>query len=443
MKKNYIGAVLVAATMLTLVCSAQMKNHTAPQQFNYNVNLKTIGTSSGKIAGIDSLLQSFVDQKKVANVTAFIAKGGNVVYKKSFGSKDMEKGIPATPENYYILFSQTKAVTTVAFMTLVEKGLVKIDDPVSKYFPEIPDRVVTAVHADGTYETRPVASPMTFAHLMSHSSGLNAGLVGNIRRIETQRADSVRRANGDTSTRRGMGQRTGGVGSARYLKDNMIALARYPLGFDPGTEWSYHISTNMLAYMIERISGKPLRQYVKETVLQPLGMNNTDWYYEPEALNRFVKAYNYDKGKLEAASNNFSEGTISEDQTYAEGAIGLNGPIEDYAKFCQMLLNKGTFNGHRILKPETIDLMTKVNRLPETNSGGKGFQFGLGFELYNENKKPVPEVSNTAFAWGGLYGTEYIIDPANDMIALFYLNMPRRDKLYPLFLSKAYQLFLK
>ena len=438
MKKNYIGAVLVTATMLTLVCSAQMKNHAAPQQFNYNVNLKTIGTSSGKIAGIDSILQSFVDQKKVANVTAFIAKGGNVVYKKSFGWSDMEKGIPATPENYYILFSQTKAVTTVAFMTLVEKGLVKIDDPVSKYFPEIPNIVVTAVHADGTYETRPVASPMTFAHLMSHSSGLNAGLVGNIRRIGTQRADSVRRANGDTSTRRGIGQRTGGEGVARYLKDNMITLAKYPLGFDPGTEWSYHISTNMLAYMIERISGKPLRQYVKETVLEPLGMNNTDWYYEPEALNRFVKAYNYDKGKLEAASNNFSE-----DQTYAEGAIGLNGPIEDYAKFCQMLLNKGTFNGHRILKPETIDLMTKVNRLPETNSGGKGFQFGLGFELYNENKKPVPEVSHTAFAWGGLYGTEYIIDPENDMIALFYLNMPKRDKLYPLFLSKAYQLFRK
>lgn len=443
MKKNYIGAVLVAAAMLTLACSAQKKNHAAPQQFNYNVNLQTVSTNSGKIAAVDSLLQSFVVQKKVANVTAFVAKGGNVVYKKSFGWKDMEKGIPATPEDYYILFSQTKAITTVAFMTLVEKGLVKIDDPVSKYFPEIPDKIVNAVHNDGTYDTRQVSKPMTFIHLMSHSSGLNAGLVGNIRRIETQRADSVRRANGDTSTRRGMGQRTGGEGSARYLKDNMIALAKYPLGFDPGTEWSYHISTNMLAYMIERISGKPLREYVKETVLEPLGMNNTDWYYEPEALNRFVKAYNYADGKLEAAPNNFSEGTISKDQTYAEGALGLNGPIEDYAKFCQMLLNKGTFNGHRILKPETIDMMTKVNRLPEINSGGKGFQFGLGFELYNENKKPTPEVSSTAFAWGGLYGTEYIIDPENNMIALFYLNMPKRDKLYPLFLSKAYQLFRK
>ena len=439
MKKILLPIALFIASALTAECRAQ-KTIAVPQQFNYKVDLNKVRTSTQKVKDIDSLLQSFVDQKRVSSVVGFIAKGGDVVYKKAFGWKDVENEVPATPDDYYILFSQTKAITTVAFMTLVEKGLVKVDDPVSKYFPEIPDRVVTVVHDDGTYETRSVASPMTFAHLLSHSSGLNAGLVGKIRRIETQRADSVRRANGDTSTRRGMGQRTGGVGSARYLKDNMVALAKYPLGFDPGTEWNYHISTNMLAYMIERISGKSLREYVKETVLQPLGMNNTDWYYRPEALNRFVKAYNYSDGKLEPASNMYSEGTTSKDQTYAEGAIGLNGPIEDYAKFCQMLLNKGEFNGHRILKSETIDLMTKVNRLPEINSGGKGFQFGLGFELYNENKKPVPEVSNTAFAWGGLYGTEYIIDPENNMIALFYLNMPRHDKLYPLFLSKAYQL---
>ena len=440
MKKILLPIALFIASALTAECRAQ-KTIAVPQQFNYKVDLNKVRTSTQKVKDIDSLLQSFVDQKRVSSVVGFIAKGGDVVYKKAFGWKDVENEVPATPDDYYILFSQTKAITTVAFMTLVEKGLVKVDDPVSKYFPEIPDRVVTVVHDDGTYETRSVASPMTFAHLLSHSSGLNAGLVGKIRRIETQRADSVRRANGDTSTRRGMGQRTGGVGSARYLKDNMVALAKYPLGFDPGTEWNYHISTNMLAYMIERISGKSLREYVKETVLQPLGMNNTDWYYRPEALNRFVKAYNYSDGKLEPASNMYSEGTTSKDQTYAEGAIGLNGPIEDYAKFCQMLLNKGEFNGHRILKSETIDLMTKVNRLPEINSGGKGFQFGLGFELYNENKKPVPEVSNTAFAWGGLYGTEYIIDPENNMIALFYLNMPKHDKLYPLFLSKAYQLF--
>jgi CubicO group peptidase (beta-lactamase class C family) len=442
MKKIFFPIALFIASTFRVECYAQSKA-SLPQQFNYKVNSTKEGVSKEKLARVDSLLQSFIDQKKLSSVVGFVAKGGNVVYKKAFGWKDVENKVPATTEDYYIIFSQTKAIVTVAFMTLVEKGLVKIDDPVSKYFPQIPDKVVTAVHADGTYETRPVTKPMTFVHLMSHSSGLSAGAVGNIRRIERQRADSIRRLNGDTTVRRGAGQRSGGEGTARYLKDVMYDLVKYPLGFDPGSEYSYHISSNMLAYMVEVISGKPLRQYVKESVLEPLGMNHTDWYYEPEALSRFVKAYNAVDGKLEPASNMFSEGAVSKIQTYAEGGLGLNGPIEDYAKFCQMLLNKGEFNGKRILKASTIDEMTKINRLPEVNAGGKNFRFGLGFELYNEKRKPTPEVSNTAYAWGGAYGTQYIIDPANNLIALFYINMPKHEDVYPQFLSKAYQLFQK
>jgi CubicO group peptidase (beta-lactamase class C family) len=432
----------VVIVSFLIIAAGALNTSTAQQKFNYNVSLKANGTSAKKIAGMDSLLQSFVDQKKLNCVAGFVVKNGNVVYKKAFGLKDIENKTPATVDDYYVLFSQTKAITTVAFMTLVEKGLVSVDDPVSRYFPEIPDKVVTKVNEDGTYETRPVSTPMTFAHLMSHSSGLNAGLVSQIRRAERKKSDLPAGFGGAMPKVAPNGQHSGGGDfNAKYLKDEMLALAKYPLGFDPGTQWNYHISTNMLAYMVEVISGKPLRQYVKETVLIPLGMNNTDWYYNPEMLNKFVKAYSAADGKIEPASNMYSEATISKEQTYCEGAIGLNGPIEDYAKFCQMLLNKGEFNKHRILKPETIELMTKINRLPQENSGGKSFQFGLGFELYNAGKKPVPEVSNSAFAWGGMFGTEYIIDPENNMIALFYMNMQKRETLYPLFLKKAYQLF--
>ncbi|WP_426059261.1 serine hydrolase domain-containing protein [Hymenobacter sp. B1770] len=438
MKKTCLPTVSIAVVVSLVGCTAQRSTTAVPQRFKQEARGGADAARVKKVASMDSLLQSFIDQKKASSVVGFVAKGGTIVYKKAFGWKDIENKTPATAEDYYILFSQTKAVTTVAFMTLVEKGLVGVNDPVAKYFSGIPDKVVTAVHDDGTYETRPVASPMTFAHLLSHSSGLNAGLVGDIRRAEIKKKGSSAEAAAPTALK---GQRTGGRGTAKYLEEEMLALASYPLGFDPGTQWNYHISTNMLAYLIERISGKPLQQYVKETILEPLGMQETAWYYEPTRLSRFVKAYNYADGKLEPASNMYSEATVSAEQTYAEGAIGLNGPIEDYAKFCQMLLNKGEFNGHRILKPETIALMTKTNRLPEVNAGGKGFQFGLGFELYNASKKPAPEVSNTAFAWGGLYGTEYIIDPENNLIALFYLNMPRREPLYPTFLSKAYKLF--
>lgn len=439
MKKLLTFLILALTLFYSCNTSNIEQNEATLQEFNKEVDLSQIEIQQNKIEDIDSLLQSYVDQKKLNCVTAFVAKGGNVIYNKAFGLKDIENNIPATVDDYYVLFSQTKAVTTVAFMTLVEKGLVNIDDPVSNYFPEIPDEVVTKVNEDGTYDTRPVKTPMTFVHLMSHSSGLNAGLVREIRQKENRKSTDLSEFGKTEAPEKSNGQRSfGGNPNSEYLEEEMMDLVKYPLGFDPGTEWNYHVSTNMLAYMIERISGKPLQQYVKETILDPLGMNNTAWFFPPDHLSKFVKPHNYVEGKLEPGSTMYAEGTTSKKQTYAEGAIGLNGPIEDYAKFCQMLLNKGEFNGNRILKAETIEKMTTINRLPEVNSGGKGFQFGLGFQLANENNKHIKAVSNSAFWWGGLMGTEYIIDPENDLIALFYINMFQRDNLYHDYLRKVY-----
>ncbi|MBE2215562.1 MAG: serine hydrolase [Opitutaceae bacterium] len=432
---------IAPVTALLLAALAGQGSIGAPQKFSYAVDLPAADVSADEVARMDALLQSFVDGQKVNCAVGFVARGGDVIYKKAFGWKDVEGRVPATVDDYYVLFSQTKAITTVAFMTLVEQGLVAIDDPVAKYFPEIPDRVVTAVHADGTYETRPVKSPMTFVHLMSHTSGLGAGLVRDIKRAEGRGGDAPAGFGGAIPNPPPAGQHTGGGDfQAKYLEEEMRALARYPLGFDPGTQWEYHISTNMLGYLIERISGKPLREYVKEKVLLPLGMNDTDWYYEPAALGRFVKPYRVADGKLVPGSHLYAEGTVAARQTYAEGAIGLNGPIEDYARFCQMLLNKGEFNGRRILKAETVELMTTINRLP-ANDGADGgaFQFGLGFELHRE-KKPVPAVSDSAFAWGGMFGTGYIVDPGHDLIALFYINMYGAEPVYPKFLDQAYRL---
>lgn len=433
---------MLLGAMVAWQCGGPGKDK-LPQEFNLTPDLSLLGVDPEQVESIDSLLQSFVDENKHSCITAFIAKGGNVIYNKAFGWKDVENRIPATTEDYYVLFSQTKAITTAAFMTLVEKGLVAVDDPVSKFFPGIPDRVITKVNPDGTYETCPVTAPMTFAHLMSHSSGLGAGLVGEIRRAEAERRGAPASFSEPPSGTAPCGQRSYYYGMEYMfptLEEVMLDLARYPLGFDPGTEWDYHISTNMLAYMIERISGKTLREYVEETILEPLGMEHTDWYYASEELERFVKPYNAVDGKLEPYTTMFSDGTVCEDQTYCEGGLGLNGPIGDYARFCQMMLNKGTFNGRRILKAETVELMTTINYLPEVNSGGKGFRFGLGFELYNELKKPAPAVSNTAYAWGGMLGTEYMIDPENDMIVLYYINMFKREFTYPKFLSKVYEL---
>src|SRR5690606_11399421 len=255
-RKNLLFILLVIFALSCNTGNNKPKQDTLPQSFKENTQLKEMGVKTEIIASTDSLLQSFVDEKKLNCVTAFVAKNGNVIYKKAFGLKDVENQIPATIDDYYVLFSQTKAVTTVACMTLVDKGLVSVNDPVSKYFPEIPDQVVTKVNEDGTYETRPVKTPMTFGHLMSHTSGLNAGLVGEIRHAEGKKGGPPAGFGGAIPDTIPSGQRTsGGNFDSKYLADEMQELVKYPLGFDPGSEWNYHISTNMLAYMVERISG--------------------------------------------------------------------------------------------------------------------------------------------------------------------------------------------
>ncbi|MEO6079952.1 MAG: serine hydrolase domain-containing protein, partial [Steroidobacteraceae bacterium] len=224
-----------------------------PQKFQRNVAPEKVGANPAEIAKMDALMQSMVDEKKLASAVGFVAKGGKVVYHKAFGWKDVENRIPAEVDDYYVLMSQTKAIVTVAFMTLVEQGKVAIDDPVSKYFPAISDRVVTKVNPDGTYESRPVKSPMTFVHLMSHTSGISAGLVSQIRRGGRGGPPG---GPGAAPAPAPAGPPGGGNNSGRYLRDAMAEAAKLPLGFDPGTDYNYHPSSDMLAYMVERISGK-------------------------------------------------------------------------------------------------------------------------------------------------------------------------------------------
>jgi CubicO group peptidase (beta-lactamase class C family) len=174
-------------------------------------------------------------------------------------------------------------------------------------------------------------------------------------------------------------------------------------------------------------------------------MNSTCYFFDDESLKpRFVTTYSKGQdGRFVTSPMSGVDRVFQGPKTYAGGTLGLYGPIRDYAKFCQMLLNGGEFNGHRILKPETI-LMMRQNRLPEVNAGGPGFQFGLGFELFHgtPSRKNVPAMSDDVFRWGGAAGTEYIIDPVNDLVILYYISMwGKPSECYDQYLKAAYGLF--
>lgn len=411
--------IILAIPLLAVMVSCA--NESVPQAFKRGVDPVKLGVSKESIENLDATLESFVNENRVPGVVAFVAKGGNVIYEKSFGYRNLETKDPAQTDDIYILYSQTKAIVAVAFMTLYEQGLVKLDDPISKYIPEFSDMVLTDYdEASGEWSMVKAERPAQVGDFLCHTSGYLAPKTNAYLRTLTDRPMARRSTVGD------------------IVESNKA----YPLGFQPGTEWNYNFDMDVIAYLVEILSGKTLQQYLKEVLFEPLGMDFTAYYYDDKSLEpRIAKTYVVVDGKF-VSGGTFGGSIFEGPKTYAPGTFGLYGPIQDYATFCQMLLNKGEFNNHRILKPETVELMLQ-NRLPEVTSGGDGFQFGLGFELFgNPQTKKVPQMSSSCFRWGGAAGTEYLVDPENDLVILYYISVMSYDtKTYPTYLDAVYKMF--
>lgn len=297
-----------------------------------------------------------------------------------------------------------------------------MDDPVSKYIPECADQVFVKFNADGSHETRKVASPMTVRHVLCHSTGVLA-------------AEGPQKIYGEILKRRGK--------PYELMEDEVRDMAGVPLAFDPGTRWAYNPSTEICGRLVEVISGKPLREYVKEKILEPLGMKDTDWYFGEEYKLRFVTRYDLRGGRLAAVRGEWAaRSPFSKDTRFCQASRGLNGTVEDYARFCRMILNGGELDGVRILKLETVKLMGE-NALPVPNNGGEGFMFGLGFQICPERVLAEglglsKSVSPGSLTWGGALNTKYLIDPSKGLVVLLYMNRTPDPALWNRFLDAVY-----
>ncbi len=417
------------STIFFIACCAvfSVMAQPKPQKFEYSATIsQSLNISTDRLPYIDRLLQEYVDKGVIPQALTFVAKNGVVIYNKAFGWSDIESKKALKKDDIFRNYSQTKAITTVALMTLFEQGKFQLDDPVSKYIPECTDLVLVQLKPDGKYTTRPAASPLTIRHLLSHTSGIMDN-----RELWTLRQEQMKkRDNRPYET------------LAEEVKD----LVQLPLAFDPGTQWNYHPASDVWGYLVEYFSGKPLREYVKETILTPLGMSSSDWYYPESYRPRMVTAYNEKDGKLVTQTNLWSgRDPFQADTRYCQAGTGLNGTIEDYARFCQMILNGGTFNGKRILGRRTIEMMS-VDQLPHPNNGGPDFHFGLGFEIYPDKETEhkgvanfTPMVSPGSLSWGGMYNTDYLIDPKEGLVILLYTNRVPDTKVWEKFLNTVYQ----
>lgn len=368
-------------------------------------------------ARIDSTLRAFIDSGRVAGVSALVYEKGEEVYFGAFGSADRERRVPMARNTIAQIFSMTKPVTGVALMTLYEKGAFSLDDPLAKYAPEFANlKVYAGADAAGNPILVAPSRPVTIRDLTRHTAGFATGAqnpgVGPL----LQAAAPLDREN----TLQEMARRLGGV----------------PLWFQPETRWEYGPSVDVQAFLVERLSGEPYEKYVREHVLDPLGMKETR-YFVPES-DRGRMAAVYDRSDAGVLTREPDEEAFSFNTGHwplTPGSWGLTSTVDDYMRFARMLVNEGELDGVRILKPETVRLMA-TNHLAESIKErswlpSKG-QVGFGIDFAVRLRPPADAKENNGvvgeFFWDGAASTLFWVDPVNELTAVLFVQLKPFDR---------------
>lgn len=420
MKKIFVLGLIVAFSS----CSNDGGQEAA---FTYDAKPETAGFSTERLARVDSLLSRAIEIGELPNAATFVARNGKVVHHKTFGYSNIEQKKEASTDDIFRIASQTKAITTAALMTLYEEGLFLLDDPLHLYLPEFRRMQVLTEFSekDTSFTARPAKRAITIRHLLTHTSGIHYGILGQGMGNMMYSKAGIPAVNSlDSITAREVARR----------------ISELPLLFDPGEKYLYGMNTDVVGALIEELSGQRLDTFITQRILEPLGMNDTHFYLPEDKAHRLVELYTPGDNGLEPHSNEvYRTYPVAGAKAFLSGGAGLCGTIEDYARFCQTMLNKGAFNGKRILSRKTVELMT-VNQIGDLDIG-RGLKFGLGFELRGDYGIRHHLGSGGAYRWGGMYYTDYLIDPDEDMILLFYTNLrPRRGRNYhELFQNMVYQ----
>ncbi len=403
MKKHRFILVIICYLFISCTSRHTEVSESKPQYF-ISATPESVGFSSIRLARLDTFIKQAVDQRKIPNAVCFIARKGKVVYRKAYGFRNIEDSIPVQINDIFRIASQSKAIISVALMTLYEEGKFWLDDPVSKYIPSFsnPEVLVSFNPSDSTYTSRPAKNEITIRQLLNHTAGIPYG-----HPIYVKAGIPMLNSMDDIT-----------------LEEVVDRLARLPLVHDPGESFTYGLHTDIVGRLIEVISGKPLDLFLQERIYTPLGMSDTYFYLPDDKKERLVKLYEKpDINSPLKLSENISNQLfpLAGAKRYFSGGAGLVGTIEDYARFCQMLLNGGEFNNSKILGRKTIELMV-ANQIGDLTVWNTGNKFGLGFEIITEKGNALIPGSVGSFKWGGVYATDYIIDPSEDLICLIYTN---------------------
>ncbi|QDH79548.1 beta-lactamase family protein [Echinicola soli] len=367
----------------------------------------SVGMSAERLDRISRMLEAEVDAGNIPGAVALVAKDGKIVLHEAFGMADNTEGTIMQKNAIFRIASQTKAITSTAVMMLWEEGRFRLDDPISKYIPEFknPHVLRDFKYSDTTYTTVPSEKEITIRHLLTHTSGLGYGVIDRDERMKMiyQKAGVT-----DLFTTKPI-----------TIGESVKKLAKLPLHFNPGEQYSYSEGLDVLGYLVEVISGQPFDEYLKEHIFDPLGMEDT-WFYLPDGkADRLVTVQQKVDGKWQQFPVTFydTEYPKKGTKTFFSGGAGLSSTAKDYATFLQMYLNDGELNGVRLLSRTTVRSIMG-NHTGEL-FGGENQYYGLAFGVVTAEGELYGGMgSEGTFDWGGYFNTQYFADPKEQVIGV-------------------------
>lgn len=372
--------------------------------FLFTVHAQTATAEKSALQEVGATeMQGFIDAGKYPGISTLIIQNGNEVQQNLFGHADMQNKIKMDRSTIVRIYSMTKPVTAVAVMQLVEAGKLTLDDKVADFIPAFANTKVYT-EKDGKVSMVDQASPMTVRNLLTHTSGLVYGWDPN------HYVDSVYRA--------------GGLTAETYLtgtiKEKVDILATMPLKNQPGTKWEYGLSTDVAGYIVEIISGKSLDVYFEDHILGPLKMEDSGFYVPEEKVDRFAEVYFPDKeGKLHNMSEQRPNAYLTP-PSISYGGSGLVSTLDDYARFCTMLLNGGQLDGIRVLKESSVEAIMS-NNLPEGVMYHPKYDYGLSGHVDKETGE---------YHWSGAASTAFFVNPSNNTIIITFSQVFPADHTY-------------
>ncbi len=360
---------------------------------------ESVGLSSAGLSDATDALQAHINAAHISGVVAAVARNGKLVYFEALGQRDREQGAAMPADAIFRLYSMTRPITSTAAMMLWEEGKFQLDDPISTYLPQFADqRVFLDASAPDMSHTRARSGDITVRHLLTHSSGIGSRS-SPIYRAEQVRLRSI---------------------TLPQMVDN---AARVPLFEDPGTRFRYGISTTVLGRLVEIWSGQALEDFLQQRVFGPLDMTDTVFWADPERADRLSTVYRLDDGSGELHPYAIESVPFTERPTLIEGGVGLLSSVMDYLRFSQMFLNGGVLDGTRVLRADTVALMTR-NHVPESvlPLGTRGYMsgsgWGLGFNIVLDAGRYTFPVGEGEYWWDGSSGTRFSIDPEHGIITI-------------------------